>query len=183
MKKIVIALCIVMLSACSGSMQLETLPDKVDQVSQDINAGAAKALGLLLAAAEFADAISEIEHTASLECATPATATQPGTGCVVPPNVDNAFDALMLGYVKVSREAVSRIRAGVKSWADLRSILNPVMTEVQRLTDYVQSVGALKTRLGNFAEKLKVVVNQAVGREVFGTNTAAIFGREFGGAL
>jgi len=140
-----------LLAGCA-SRELPDLPDvpaQVTAVDQDVRAGAAKALGILSAASRLADRISQIEDQAAREGA-------------IPPAADLAFDRAMVGYANASDATVSRVMAGVTSWADLKAHLDPVIARVGDLAQLAQQIGVIRDRVGIWLDTLKDIVLELV---------------------
>lgn len=152
-------------SACGGKIEpITTVPAVVAGADQDVKAGAAKALGILISAAKVANRVSIIEDEAAR------------TG-VVPQAADAAFDKAMVRYANVSDAAVARISQGVSSWAQLKALTDPVLVEVNNLVTAVQSLGATRDRLRDLLDALKDIFTTTF------TPQAAVFQPVPGGAL
>lgn len=124
-------------------------PAVVLNAEQDVKAGAAKALGVLLSASKVARTLGQIESLAVADG-------------VVPASVDTTFDSIMVNYANASDRAVNGILTGVESWDRLKALVDPVIAEVNRLIDVVNSLGALKSKAGEWAQALKDIVLDAI---------------------
>lgn len=142
---------LVLMVGCGGRPlpQLPDVPAQVEVVDQDVHAGAAKALGILLAAARLANTISQIEDQAAREGAIPAP-------------VDAGFDRAMVAYANASDVAVSRIQSGVSTWAELRAHVAPVLDRVEALTALAQQAGVIRDRVGSWLSTLRDIVMELV---------------------
>lgn len=150
-------------AACAGRQlpQIPDVPAAVAASDQDVKAGAAKAAGILLSAAKLANTISQIEDQAAREGA-------------IPPAVDQGFDRAMVRYADASDAAMARIQAGVTSWDQLRSHIDPVIRQVTSLAALAEQAGAIRDRVGSWLTALKdIVLGLVTG---IGTST------NFGGA-
>lgn len=169
MRKLVLVLLLgVGLSVNCGKpiQNIPQAPAVVVNADKDVHAGAAKALGVLLSASKVARTLGQIESTAVADK-------------VVPESVDKVFDSIMVQYANASDRAVDGIQKGVESWARLKVLLDPVIAEVNRLIDVVNSLGALKTRAGEWVNILKDIVLDAIP----GLRASADLQPAVGGAL
>lgn len=146
---------------CAGRTvpDLPDLPPVVDGVEQDVYAAGAKALGVLTSAARLVDAISRVEDQAARQG-------------LIPANADAVFDSLIVQYADASDAAVSRILAGVSTWAELRAVVQPVIDRVDALKRYAEQVGVIRQQIGEWIDALRRIVtgglSEAIGAAAFG---------------
>jgi hypothetical protein len=161
-----ILLCaLLLIGGCGKTPPITSVPAVVAGADQDVKAGAAKALGILISAAKVANQVSLIETEASR------------TG-VVPTAADAAFDKAMVAYTRASDSAAARITEGVSSWAQLKALVDPVLIEVNNLISTAQSLGAIRDRLAGLLAALKDVFTTP-----FSPQTAGLLHPVPGGAL
>ena len=135
---------------CGGqAVSIPELPQQIDAVDQDVKAGAAKALGILVSAARLANRISLMEDEAARAGAIPAEA-------------DAVFDKGMVAYANASDAAVARIAAGVTTWAELRAHVEPVLDQVNQLAAMAQQVGVIRSQVGAWLMALRDIVLELV---------------------
>lgn len=146
---------------CAGRTvpDLPDLPPVVEGVEQDVYAASAKALGVLTSAARLVDAISRVEDQAARQG-------------LIPANADAVFDSLIVQYADASDAAVSRILAGVSTWAELRAVVQPVIDRVDALKRYAEQVGVIRQQIGEWIDALRRIVtgglSEAIGAAAFG---------------
>lgn len=144
-----IALCLALAGCGKPIAPVTSLPPAVAAAENDAKAGAAKALGVLIAASKVARTLGQIESQAVAEGVVPAAA-------------DKTFDSIMVAYANHSDRAAEGIFKGVQSWDQVKALVDPVLVEVNRLIDFVNSLGALKTRAGEWGRVLKDIVSDAL---------------------
>lgn len=115
---------------CGGRLAtIPAVPEIVPNVEQDVRAGAIKALGILEASGVVAEKASAVVSEAAASGAVPASAQGP---------IRAGFRAL----ADTADAAISTIETGaVTDWAELRALIDPVLANVQRLIDTVQTLG------------------------------------------
>lgn len=170
MKKLLIPLllCLSLSVVSCGDKVPAQLPQTLAAADANLPAAAGKGLGILKGLSAMVVTIQSIEDIAARECVAAATATAAAQNCVVPPAIDAQFDALMLKYADASDAAGKKIVDGVKSYAELRQTLQPVVDSATTIYNFVNTLGALKTRLGAAFDKLRELASEAAGQFVFG---------------
>lgn len=159
--RLIVAVMVLVSVGCAGRTvpDLPDLPPVVDGVEQDVYAAGAKALGVLTAAARLVDAISRVEDQAARQG-------------LIPANADAVFDSLIVQYADASDAAVSRILAGVSTWAELRAVVQPVIDRVDALKRYAEQVGVIRQQIGEWIDALRRIVtgglSEAIGAAAFG---------------
>lgn len=97
----------------------------------------------------------------------------------MPLSADPPFQARLRAYTSATQTAVAQIASGrVRSRSDLTVVLGPVVQQIQRLADLVETVTEVRSSVWMRFQALRDVLidglNQALGQPVFG---APLFAR------
>jgi hypothetical protein len=121
-----------------------------DDAEQTIYAGAMKALGMLGAAGVLVKDIT----------ATESRLNQTGQ---LTPGVHAGFVAAIGATSRAALDAIDKIEQGVETWAELRTILQSVLTPVQGLIDDIAAAGtSIKNAFGDVLTSLPSVIRTAM---------------------
>lgn len=146
---------------CGGSLpSLPNLPTSADLATAEGNVLAATGnlQQLLTLAAELTNTVSKIEDTAARAGA-------------VPPVADAAFDRAMLAYAEASSAATAKLQTGsVKTWPELRALVEPVLARGQALIETARQLGTIRGRLENWLTTLRDTFMEIVGQFIVARN-------------
>lgn len=142
---------------CGASLpRIQPLPAHVEAVDANLTAATGNLQQLLTMAARAVDTVSKIEDEAA-------------RGGVIPTDVDAAFDKAMVAYANASDAASKGLTSGtLKTWPQLRALIEPVLAQGQQVIDVATNIGAIKSRVSSFLATLRDVLSAAAGEFLFG---------------
>lgn len=141
---------------CSSIPKIPQLPPVVEAADRHIEAVTGNLVQLLTLTAESVEVLSRIEHEASQRGA-------------VPVQVDAKFDQLILEYAELSEKAVNGLTQGsLKTWPELRTLVEPVLAKGQEILDFAQNIGAIKDGAKALLIKIRDQLSAAAGEFLFG---------------
>lgn len=163
MKILPILIIAFLLSGCATAIpRIAALPDQLDTVDANVKNVTAHLLTDILRADEVVDVVSRIEDAAS-------------KGGAVPAKADLVFDAAIRSYADLADKAVDGLKSGaVKTWPELKALVDPVLNAGNTLIATAQSIGAIKSQVTAWLIKLRDVLSAAAGE--------FLVSRNFGGA-
>lgn len=146
----------VTLAGCASLPRIQPLPAQVEATDRNVLAVTGNLQQLLTMTARVVDTISRIEDDAA-------------RGGVVPVEADAAFDRAMLAYVDASDAASKGLTGGgLKTWPELKALVEPVLARGQALMDAASQLGAIKSRLTSFLTQFRDLLSAAAGEFLFG---------------
>lgn len=142
--------------SCASIPRVQPLPEHVEMADAQVLAVTGNLQQLLTLAAKVVDDVSRIEEAAAKSGA-------------IPPSVDAQFDAAMLAYAAASQRASDAlVSGGLKTWPELRALVEPVLARGQALIDMASDIGAIKTRVQAFLIQLRDLLSAAAGEFLVG---------------
>lgn len=150
-----IALSGVTLSGCAGTMpRIQPLPAEVAVADRHVSAVVGNLQQLLTMTSAVADTVSQIEDDASKAGA-------------IPPAADAVFDKAAIAYADASsRASKALVTGGVKTWPELKALVQPVLERGQVLIDTAWNIKALKSKASGFLRALRDGLMELVGQVI-----------------
>ena len=146
-----LALTLALSVGCASMPRVQPLPDRVEMATDHVVAVTGNLQQLLTMAAQVVEHVSRIEDAAARSGA-------------IPQAVDAQFDAAMLAYADVSQRASDALVSGaLKTWPELRALVEPVLARGQALIEATADIGAIRTRVQAFLVQLRDLLSAAAG--------------------
>lgn len=159
MKGLILALALAVTVGCGSLPKIPALPDQVPAVADSqVITVAGNLQQLLTMSARVVNTVSLIEDEAARNGAIPAAA-------------DAKFDAAMVAYTRASDAASNGLASGaLKTWPELKALVEPVLQRGQVLIDTANSLGAIQSRVRGFLLQLRDLLGAAAGEFLAGQN-------------
>ena len=87
----------------------------------------------------------------------------------IPPAADAAFDKAMVAYADASSRAAKVLSSGAaRTYAELKALVDPVLTKGQLLVDTVNAMGSFRAKAKDFLTQFVTGLLNAWGEAQFG---------------
>lgn len=135
--------------------RITPLPAEVAMVDANITTVLANSAELIVKADRFVLPITSME----------AESVKRGD---ISASVDATFDAIVGVYLKAADFAIAQMKAGAKTWPQLKALVQPVLDAGQRVIDFTNSIGAIKTRAQSWLVAFRDALANLAGEFLMG---------------